>query len=391
VQAKRQLRVAIALALLGAVGCGAAPMRSPGLSAPARSADAAVPPADAVAPPTHASVPAAVRPPVGVASRVFNDAARDRMLATTIWYPAAAGTVENEIEWDGIFVGHGAWHAALRTNAPRLPVVMLSHGSGGDGSNLAWLAEALASRGYLAVAVDHPGDRFGDTTVEGRFAAWRRVRDVSVVLDRLLTDATFGRHVDRTRVAAAGHSSGAYTALALVGVRLQPSAFFKYCSAPQPGPDCKLFVDLQPNRIADLAKAGKSRRDRRIRAVLALAPVLGPAAIPASLRSVTVPVTIVASPTDEYVPFEMNAKRYQRLIPRARLVTIPDAGHFVFMPMCTFPGRLVASQVCVDPSTAVDRQAIHTKVVELAIEFFDRRLGVRRVRRAGRHRPVPGR
>jgi predicted dienelactone hydrolase len=45
--------------------------------------------------------------------------------------------------------------------------VLLSHGSGGDASNLTWLAEALASHGYLAVAMDHPGDRFGDTSVEG--------------------------------------------------------------------------------------------------------------------------------------------------------------------------------------------------------------------------------
>lgn len=329
------------------------------------------------------------RPPVGITSRVFVDPARARELATTIWYPATADTVEHEMEWDGIFLGRGAWEAPLRPTPRRWPVVLLSHGSGADGSNLAWLAEALASRGYLAVAMDHPGDRFGDTSVEGRFAAWRRARDVSVVLDRLLVEATFGARVDRSRIAAAGHSSGGYTALALAGLRLQPSKYFTYCSARsarQPGPDCKLFVDLDPSRIEDLGEAGKSRRDRRIRAVLALAPVLGPAAITASLRSITVPVTIVASPTDEYVPFALNAAHYQQRIPRARLVKIPDAGHFVFMPVCTLPGRLVAAQVCVDRSDAVDRAAVHADAVELALAFFDRTLGVPRPR-AARRRP----
>jgi predicted dienelactone hydrolase len=324
-------------------------------------------------------------------SRVFVDDDRHRKLASTIWYPAADGTVEHEVEWDGIFIGQGAWNVPLRPTPHRLPLVLLSHGSGGDASSLAWLAEALASRGYLAVAMDHPGDRFGDSSVEGRFAAWRRARDVSVVLDKMLGDATFGARIDRARVGAAGHSSGAYTVLALAGLRLRPSAYLTYCSARQPGPDCKLFVDLHPSRIADLAEAGKSRRDRRIRAVLALAPVFGPAAITASLRGITVGVTVVGSPDDEFVPFELNAARFQRLIPRARLVAIPEAGHFVFMPMCTLPGRLVASQVCVDRTPAVDRATVHAQVIDVAADFFGRRLGLQGSHAEGRSRPVPAR
>jgi predicted dienelactone hydrolase len=334
--------------------------------------------------PAIATASAPARPPVGLASRVFADEARSRELVTTIWYPAAPGAVEDDFEWDGIFIGRGAWHAPLRAAPKRWPVVLLSHGSGADASNLTWLAEALASRGYLAVAMDHPGDRFGDTSVEGRFAAWRRARDVGVVLDRLLADPTFGPRIDRGRVAAAGHSSGGYTALALAGLRLEPSAYLKYCSQRQPGPDCELFVDLRPDRITDLAEAGKSRRDRRIRAVLALGPVLGPAAIGASLRTITVPVLIAASPTDEYVPFEMNAVRYQRGIPRAQLMAIPEAGHFVFMPLCTLPGKIVASQICVDRTPAVDRAAVHDAVIAKTLRFFDASLRVRTPRRSQR-------
>lgn len=337
------------------------------------------PPLAGIVPAPTPATPA--RPPVGLESRVFTDTARGRELATTIWYPAAGGAVEQDVEWDGIFIGSGAWHAPARAMPKRLPLVLLSHGSGADASNLTWLAEDLASHGYLVVAMDHPGDRFGDTSVEGRFAAWRRARDVTFVLDRMLEDETFGPRIDRARIAAAGHSSGAYTALALAGVRLEPSAYLKYCSQRQPGPDCKLFVDLKPERIGDLKEAGKSRRDRRIRAVLALAPVLGPAAIRASLRSITVPVTIVASPTDEYVPFEMNAVRYQRGIRRARLVSIPEAGHFVFMPTCTLPGKIVAAQVCVDRTPTVDRDAVHAQVAATARRFFDEHLlGGRRAR-----------
>ena len=76
----------------------------------------------------------------------------------------------------------------------------------------------------------------------------------------------------------------------------------------------------------------------------------------------------------------MNAARYQRFIPHARLVRVPEAGHFVFMPTCTLPGRIVAAQVCVDPDERVDRVAVHADVSARAIRFFDRALGVARAR-----------
>ncbi|MEO6026868.1 MAG: alpha/beta hydrolase [Candidatus Binatia bacterium] len=321
-----------------------------------------------------AAAPVRVRDPIGVTSRLFIDDTRDRKLATTIWYPAAAGSVQHEIEWDGIFIGHGAWNVPLRASPQHFPIVLLSHGSGADASNLTWLAEPLAARGYVVVAVDHPGDRFGDSSQEGRFAAWRRPGDVRVALDRVLADPALGPRLDRTRIAAAGHSSGAYTVLALAGARLNPRAYLAYCGGHGRGPDCKLFDDLDPKNIPDLTEAGRSGRDSRVRAVLALAPVLGPGIDAASLRRIRVPATIVASPTDSVVPFKLNAARYQRFLPQSRIAKVPG-DHFVFMPMCTFAGRVVAAQVCVD-GRGVDRQAIHDQVIALALAFFDRQLHV---------------
>jgi predicted dienelactone hydrolase len=106
--------------------------------------------------------------------------------------------------------------------------------------------------------------------------------------------------------------------------------------------------------------------------------VLGLAATSASLGAVDVPVAIVASPADELVPFAQNAARYARLIPRAQLTTDPGAGHFVFMPVCTRPGRLVAATVCVDPEGSPDRGAVHEQTVGVVTTFFAHALGLRR-------------
>ncbi len=339
--------------------------RRPAPASPAISADPA--PAAVTAP----------RPPVGITSRVFDDRLRGRRLAVTVWYPAGPGTVEETTNFDGIFPGRGAWEAPPALGRARHPLLMLSHGSGGDGSNLAWLAEALAGTGWIVAAVDHPGDRFGDDSPEGRFAVWRRAPDVSVALTGMLADRTFGRHIDRRRIAAAGHSSGGVTVLLLAGARLRPTDFVAACLGPGAGPDCRFIADLDVRAIRDLDRGGDSYRDRRVRAVVALAPVLGLAATTASLRAVRIPVEIIASPDDELVPFADNAARYAEHIPGARLRTVPGTGHFVFMPVCTLPGRLVAAIVCVDAATSPDRAVIHARTVDLVTGFLRRALGTR--------------
>jgi predicted dienelactone hydrolase len=317
------------------------------------------------------------RAPVGVTTRDYEDVRRDRKLNTTIWYPAAAGTEEETIWWDGIFPGRAAWEAPVKAASRPFPIVLLSHGSGGDGPNLAWLADGLVAGGYLAVAVDHPGDRFGDVSAEARLAAWRRAPDLSFVLSRLLVDPTFGRRIDRRRVGAAAHSSGGFTVLQLAGARFRPEDMLAYCNGPHAGPDCSLIAGADLSAIPDRADASKSYRDRRVRAVLALAPVLGPGVTAKSLRQITIPVEIMASRTDELVPFDLNAGRYARLIPHAHPTVVPDAGHFVFMPLCSEAGRFTAAAVCVDPSPSVDRAAVHERAIARALDFFGHSLGVR--------------
>jgi predicted dienelactone hydrolase len=338
-----------------------------------RPADQSPPPPE----PRPVERPTHPQKPVGVTTREYEDARRGRKLNTTIWYPAVPCTEEEIIWWDGIFPGHGAWEAPLKEASRPFPVVLLSHGSGGDGPNLAWLAEGLVARGYVVVAVDHPGDRFGDVSQDARLAAWRRALDLSLVLSRLLVDPTFGRRIDRRRIGAAGHSSGAFTVLQLAGARFRPEHLLEYCAGPRAGPDCALIAGADLPDIPDRWEASKQYRDRRVHAVLALAPVLGPGVTSRSLRQITIPTDIVASKTDELVPFELNAARYARLIPHAHLTVVPDAGHFVFMPVCTEAGRFIAAPVCVDASPSVDRAAVHERAVAHAVEFFGRSLGVR--------------
>ena len=103
--------------------------------------------------------------PVGLSFAAYADTVRrswtgpeDRPLATAIWYPAAPGSRESE--WRvGIFnAGWNARKAPLSAATAKRPLIVLSHGTGGGAAGMAWLAETLASNGYIVAAVNHHGN-----------------------------------------------------------------------------------------------------------------------------------------------------------------------------------------------------------------------------------------
>ncbi|HEX6018470.1 MAG TPA: hypothetical protein VFZ28_10245 [Burkholderiaceae bacterium] len=134
---------------------------------------------------------------------------------------------------------HGGRRVPIKVHLPQwsgpFPVVVLSHGAGGNWDGLHALAQHLASHGYAALALEHPGSNTERLRRGMRFGANLRAmtRDASEVLGRP-RDVTFALDqaqqwnlshpelkgaFDLTRVAAVGHSFGAYTVLVVCGAR----------------------------------------------------------------------------------------------------------------------------------------------------------------------------
>jgi predicted dienelactone hydrolase len=146
------------------------------------------------------------------------------------------------------------------------------------------------------------------------------------------------------------------------------------CKPPPEFPDLVAksgaLAATDPAYAKALHDAGASYRDSRIRAVFAMAPALGPAFAPASLKTITVPVAIVAGAQDSIVPIDANAKYDAAQIPHAALTIFPgDVDHYVFMDACTAEGRSTLPLLCVD-RPGVDRAAIHDAAIDLAAKFF---------------------
>jgi predicted dienelactone hydrolase len=128
------------------------------------------------------------------------------------------------------------------TNAPGpRPIVLFSHGLGGNREGAEYLLRFLAENGYMGVAVQHPGSDtpavFGgmpgspgfdpDKAREGSRAAIMpgvaidRFRDIPFAIDRLAAmnagDARLRGRLDLSRVGMSGHSYGAITTMMLSG------------------------------------------------------------------------------------------------------------------------------------------------------------------------------
>lgn len=123
------------------------------------------------------------------------------------------------------------------TGAGPFPVVVVSHGLGGTREGIGYLGEYLAAHGYISLHLQHPGS--DDTAWRGKLRPMKAMReaasdpdniinrpkDVTFVLDEASRRAKAGdalwAKADFSRVAVAGHSFGAYTALAAAGRELK--------------------------------------------------------------------------------------------------------------------------------------------------------------------------
>jgi len=113
-----------------------------------------------------------------------------------------------------------------------VPVVLFSHGLGGSRTECAYLGRHWASRGYVAVFLDHRGGRSSDEPAVQRMTPKKnvavgesflsRVKDIPAVLDQLEYWNTSDGHalkgmLDLNRVGMSGHSLGAATTQAVSG------------------------------------------------------------------------------------------------------------------------------------------------------------------------------
>ena len=276
---------------------------------------------------------------------------------------------------------------AIAPKAPQtVPVIVISHGMASSAWSLASLAEHLASHGYAVLLLEHP-----ETTAQ-RFSQFfsglagppdavtllHRPRDVTAALDTLAHRSH--RHPDLQMLTLAsvgvlGHSLGGYTALAVAGAEVNNVAqLATSCQndtiEQQPILNLSMLIQCRFTEIPP--DASLEVQDERIKAAIALNPLTSQIFGEAGLGAIDVPVMLVGSLDDYFVPaLPEQVEPYGWLQSRDRyLVLIEDGTHFSLLTdkpateLPPIPGFITGPAL----------ETTHQQMAALSLTFFDRHL-----------------
>jgi len=308
----------------------------------------------------------------GITTVRFFDNARKRPLLTEVWYPIEQNTPAEAVS--GLWVRcPEARDAPIKQTKTKYPLIVMSHGNGGDRMNNAWLAEVLAANGYIVAAPDHHGNTWNNQIAECFVKIWERPLDVSSLIDNIITDERFGPHIDREKIGFIGYSLGGQTGIWLAGGKVQH--FDKPDIDTIPKDQIPEIVSEAVIDAIDFSPARESYKDSRVGAIFLMAPALGYLFEPSSLQAISVPVYIIASEGDKVVPLESSAKILTNYIKKAAFNLISGAAsHYVYLNEVSKGGKMMLKKNVAHDEPTVDRAKIHEDIAKSAVVFFDKNL-----------------
>lgn len=232
------------------------------------------------------------------------------------------------------FAGRALRDAAPDAGGAPYPLVVLSHGYPGSRLMMTYLAENLASKGYVVAAIGHTDSTFENV---GDFSSTlvNRPKDQLFVLDemaqRAQAEGFLNGLVDADTTAIVGYSMGGYGALNAGGAGYSEAA--------------ASFPSLSPGALSPRI-TGNFEPDPRVKAVVAFAPWGGEAALAAigipdlsffdaeGLAGLRVPTLFVVGDQDDVSGYEggvkslfegaVNAERYLLVYQNARHNVAPN-------------------------------------------------------------------
>jgi predicted dienelactone hydrolase len=188
----------------------------------------------------------------------------------------------------------------------KLPLILISHGLGGDRTTFAYLAEHLATYGFAVAVPEHPGSNASQVQALLNGLANKvippeelidRPLDIKYLLDVLEKD--FGEQINVRQVGILGQSLGAYTALVVAGAKLNWNSLAANCANLDDSWNLSLLIqcltlDLPPSKI--------NLRDERIVAAIAINPLTSAIFGRTGLNKVKIPLMMVSGSDDPVTP-----------------------------------------------------------------------------------------
>ena len=270
----------------------------------------------------------------------------DRPLTVEVWYPASVSENLQEIEeytqvlgrngTEGRpvipfrFRGRALRDAQILKEKGKFPLIILSHGYVGSRFLFTYLAENLASKGYVVVSIDHTDSTYKDAANFTSTLVNRSLDQLFVLneLDRLSqphSNSFLSNLVDVSNTGLIGYSMGGYGGLNTCGAGYSPEAvtFYKSMTGGNTALD-------ERTMSSDAYKMGI---DPRIKAFVAMAPwgMANGVWNAEGLAGLKIPIFFIAGSEDDISGYEDGIKAiYEGTINSDRyLLTYINARHNV--------------------------------------------------------------
>lgn len=259
----------------------------------------------------------------------------DRPLKVEVWYPAAStATGTNQITAmmrNGELItlqGKAMQNAAPNTSGGAYPLVIISHGHPGNRHLMTPIAENIASKGYVVVAIDHTDSTYNTLGANGLYSAIvNRPLDQKFVLNKIASLAQDSSSflyglANTNNTAIIGYSMGGYGTLVTLGAGINAATATAYPLAAQhlSGSDTHTAM-----------------ADSRIKTAVPFAPAGTKHGwiSNSALADIQVPVLFIAGSVDGTVGYEDGVRQTwtnTTSVDRS-LLTFVGAGHNVGAPM----------------------------------------------------------
>jgi predicted dienelactone hydrolase len=301
-----------------------------------------------------------------------------RNLDMAIMFPSTGGTSRPFGE-NGVFYGVPV-HDYAKPVPGKYPVILMSHGWGGNFARMSWLSAGLVAKGAIVVAVNHPNSTSGDTNNKNALNHWTRAQDLSAALDHVLLDPQFAALIDPARIYVAGFSYGGWTALSLGGVTGQRDGLDRFChDGMEISSHCRDILKAGI-KISDLdqEKFQASYKDRRVAAVATIDPALTMGLGKADVARLDVPVLLLGLGDGESrlaaTDTSARGSNFEALVPAAKVEVLAPATHFTALGLCKPDGAAILiyekdDPVCTDP-VGTERKAVMNRIIASIAKHF---------------------
>ncbi len=306
---------------------------------------------------------------------------RNVPLDVFVWYPTDEPIETQLVGQNALFYGEHVRKGALPCSGNH-PVILMSHGSGGNALQASWLATEMANLGYVVIAANHAGTTSRDSFPKRTVMIWERAKDMSALLDWAGSNPVDGLTMITKTSGVMGFSLGGHSALSVSGFRLSKANFIDYCKRNAGLWDCGWLTDggVDFSQI-DAGLYEASYADDRIIATVAIDPALTQAATIDSATNIDHSVLLVNFQPESGVHEGVDASDLAAAFPNSRYHIVPKSWHFSFLPECSLMGKIVIGfsseeNICSD-SGVRGRAEIHLELIKTITAFLGQSLPIR--------------